>query len=108
MLIDHAEIIIRGGHGGPGLVSFGKMKKTGKTITELKKVDQVELLCKGGKGGRGNWEFRGPRNTTPKQSQPGLPGQAYECIVELSLIAQYGLIGLPNAGKSSLLNEITN
>lgn len=65
------------------------------------------LLCKGGKGGKGNFEFRSPRNTTPEYAQPGLPGQSRKARIHLKLIADIGLIGLPNSGKSSLLNELT-
>lgn len=66
------------------------------------------LLCRGGKGGRGNFEFRSSRNTTPEYAQPGLPGQVRNVKIHIKLIADIGLIGLPNSGKSSLLNELTN
>ena len=82
-------------------------KKSGRLLFEIKKVGQRELLCKGGKGGRGNYEFRNPQRTTPEFAQPGLPGEKKEVILNLKLIANYGLIGLPNTGKSSLLNELT-
>lgn len=66
------------------------------------------LLAKGGLGGRGNFEFRSSRNTTPEYAQPGLPGKERTLKLHIKLIAQIGLIGLPNSGKSSLLNELTN
>jgi GTPase len=66
------------------------------------------LLVKGGKGGRGNFEFRSSRNTTPEYAQPGLKGQERRLKLHIKLIAKTGLIGLPNSGKSSLLNELTN
>lgn len=75
---------------------------------ELKSFEQKILICKGGLGGRGNFEFKSPRNTTPKYAQPGLPGEERHLRLTLKLIADYGLIGLPNAGKSSLLNELTS
>ena len=81
-------------------------KKTGEEI-ELNKRDQKVLICKGGLGGRGNFEFRSSRRTTPEYAQPGLEGEIREFDVILKLIADFGLIGLPNAGKSSLLNELT-
>ena len=62
----------------------------------------------GGDGGNGNWEFRSARNTTPMKAQKGFPGEAMNLTLNLKLIADYGLIGLPNSGKSSLLNELTN
>ena len=83
-------------------------KKDKTAILEMVSVGQKELVAKGGKGGRGNFEFRSPRRTTPEYAQPGLPGESYEFKLILKLIADYGFIGLPNAGKSSLLNEITN
>mgnify|MGYP001565882743 FL=1 len=79
---------------------------TGET-SEITKIGQRILAAKGGHGGKGNFKFRSPRNTTPKQFQPGLPGQAFTIRLELKLIADIGLIGLPNAGKSSLINELT-
>ncbi len=65
------------------------------------------LICKGGLGGRGNFELKSSRNTSPEYAQRGLPGQERNLKVELKFIADFGLIGLPNAGKSSLLNELT-
>ena len=71
---------------------------------ELIKEGQEFLLAKGGLGGRGNASFRSPSNTTPKYAQKGLRGQEKKLKLKLKLIADFGLIGLPNAGKSSLLN----
>lgn len=65
------------------------------------------LICKGGKGGKGNFEFRSPQNTTPEYAQPGLSGQSRKVKTRIKLIADIGLIGLPNSGKTSLLNELT-
>jgi GTPase len=75
---------------------------------DLKKTGQEIFLCKGGKGGKGNWELRSSVNTTPLYAQKGEPGQKRNLQLTLKLIADYGLIGLPNAGKSSLLKELTN
>lgn len=65
------------------------------------------LLAKGGRGGRGNYTFKSSVNTTPRESTPGMEGENAELFLELRLIADIGLIGLPNVGKSSLLNELT-
>jgi len=83
-------------------------KKSGRLIHELTKVKEIYLLAKGGKGGRGNWEFRSPTDTAPKFAEPGGKGNQRKVILSLKLIADFGLIGLPNGGKSSLLNELTN
>ena len=74
---------------------------------ELTKIGERLLVAQGGKGGRGNFYYKSSRNTSPKQSQPGLPGEACELELELKLIADIGLIGFPNVGKSSFLNEVT-
>lgn len=75
---------------------------------ELTKEGQEILLCIGGKGGRGNSEFKSSSNTAPHYAQKGLKGQKRHFKILLRMIADFGLIGLPNAGKSSLLNELTN
>lgn len=74
---------------------------------EIVKVGQREIIAKGGRGGRGNWFFRSPRNTTPKEFEYGKQGEIFNVLLELQMIAKVGLIGLPNAGKSSLLNSLT-
>ncbi len=81
-------------------------KDTGEVIS-LDNLEQKILMGKGGLGGRGNYEFRSSANTTPTYAQKGLAGQKRNFRVHLKLIADFGLIGLPNAGKSSLLNELT-
>ncbi len=74
---------------------------------EINSVGERVLAAGGGKGGRGNFKFRGPTNTTPKQFEHGTKGDIAQYRLELRLIAKVGLVGLPNAGKSSLLNELT-
>lgn len=77
-------------------------------VVRLDNPDQVELLVKGGNGGLGNDHFKGSTNQRPKQSTLGKPGEEGNFHIEVELIADAGLIGLPNAGKSSLLNALTN
>lgn len=80
--------------------------ETGKT-EEIIKIGQRIPVARGGRGGKGNFKFRSSTNTSPRQFQFGAPGESFNIRLELKLIADIGLIGLPNAGKSSLLNELT-
>ncbi len=76
-------------------------------VKEIVKTGERILSAKGGYGGKGNYHYRSSTNTRPKQFGPGTPGQGFTVRLTLKLIADIGLIGLPNAGKSSLLNELT-
>jgi len=78
------------------------------TSVELTEIGQKIILARGGKGGRGNFMFRSATNQTPKESEPGFKCTPKKIFLQLKLIAQVGLIGLPNAGKTSLLNELTS
>src|SRR3990167_10107026 len=77
-------------------------------VIEINELNKKELLVKGGLGGRGNAFFKSSSNTTSRFAQSGLPGEERKLILKLQLIADFGLIGLPNTGKSSILNELTN
>ncbi|MBI2064599.1 MAG: GTPase ObgE [Candidatus Yanofskybacteria bacterium] len=79
-----------------------------KETSEIVKIGDRVLIAKGGRGGRGNFKFRSSTNTSPRQFTAGKEGESFTLRLELKLIADVGLIGLPNAGKSSLLNELTN
>jgi GTP-binding protein len=103
----------RSGKGGEDLTIFLPLgtsvinKKTNSEIWDLSDPGMRILLCKGGKGGLGNWEYRSADNPVPRYGQSGKKGEVKELILSLKLIADFGFIGLPNAGKTSLLNEIT-
>jgi len=74
---------------------------------EIVKNEEKILIARGGKRGRGNYFFRSSTNTTPREREEGKGGKEYDLLLELRLIADVGLIGLPSAGKSSLLNVLT-
>lgn len=76
-------------------------------VWNLDRINERFVICEGGLGGLGNYQLRSARNTTPTHAQKGLPGKKRELKLTLRFIADFGLIGLPNAGKSSLLNELT-
>ncbi len=79
----------------------------GHLLAELMTEDESVLLLKGGKGGRGNWSFRSSVRRAPRHAQKGVPGELRKVRLELKLLADVGLVGLPNAGKSTLLTSIT-
>lgn len=82
--------------------------ETGKVIADLSKQGQVELVLKGGRGGKGNQHFATPTRQAPRFSQDGEPGTEKEVILELKLLADVGLLGFPNVGKSTFLSTVTD
>ncbi|MDA9575806.1 GTPase ObgE [Flavobacteriaceae bacterium] len=82
--------------------------ETNAIIFEITEHDQEIILCEGGKGGRGNWHFKSPTNQTPRYAQPGMPSEERHVTIELKILADVGLVGFPNAGKSTLLSVITS
>lgn len=81
--------------------------ETNKQLFEITEDGQETILVEGGMGGRGNWHFKSPTNQTPRYAQPGIPGQEGWFQIELKILADVGLVGFPNAGKSTLLSVIT-
>lgn len=75
---------------------------------EINQIGQRECIAKGGMGGRGNFHFRSSTDTSPRKTEPGRAGESFDLHFELKMIADVGLMGLPNVGKSSLLNELTS
>ncbi len=84
-----------------------KDAETGETLFEMMEAGEERILCKGGRGGLGNSNFKTPTMQTPRFAQPGEDGQEGVYILELKLLADVGLVGFPNAGKSTLLSTIT-
>ncbi|MCQ2346563.1 MAG: GTPase ObgE [Paludibacteraceae bacterium] len=111
-----------GGHGGESR-SFGKDGEdriievpcgtvvydgdTGEWLCEVKEHGERITLLKGGRGGLGNWHFRTSTNQTPRYAQPGEPAEERNVILQLKVLADVGLVGFPNAGKSTLLSVVS-
>ena len=90
----------------PGTVV--KDAETGKVITDMNYENRREVILKGGRGGKGNQHYATPTMQVPKSAQPGKPGRELTVILELKVIADVGLIGFPNVGKSTFLSRVTN
>lgn len=110
---EHGHGGSRHGHAGEDLVVEVPVGSVVTNLTtseaiELSEVGQTVLVLKGGVGGYGNEHFKSSTNRSPTESTPGKPGEEAELLIELALVVDVGIIGLPNAGKSTLLNTLTN
>ncbi len=85
-----------------------KDAETNEVLAEITEESQEYMAAEGGMGGRGNWHFKTSTNQTPRYAQPGIPGVELKLILELKVLADVGLVGFPNAGKSTLLSVVTS
>jgi GTP-binding protein len=117
---------IKAGHGGHGSSSRStgadgedayldvplgtviKDAETDESLFEITDSNEEVILCEGGMGGRGNWHFKSSTNQTPRYAQPGVPLTERKVTLELKVLADVGLVGFPNAGKSTLLSVVTS
>ena len=117
---------VKAGHGGDGgssrstgsdgedkfievpLGTVVRDKETDEILFEITEHGEKRIIAQGGKGGLGNWNFRSSTNQTPRYSQPGLPSEELDMTLELKVLADVGLVGFPNAGKSTLLSVLTS
>ena len=85
-----------------------KEANSGQVITDMSYDNTREVILKGGRGGKGNQHYATPTMQVPKYAQPGKPATELEVILELKTIADVGLVGFPNVGKSTFLSRVTN
>lgn len=85
-----------------------KDAETGQVITDMSHENRREIILKGGSGGKGNQHYATPTMQVPKYAQPGRSGMELEVVLELKVIADVGLVGFPNVGKSTFLSRVTN
>lgn len=76
-------------------------------LADLTKPHQRQVVAHGGRGGRGNWHFRSSHNTAPKYAEQGVLGEEFDCVVELRVLADVGLVGFPSVGKSTFLDAVS-
>ena len=89
------------------LGTIARNAETGELIFEITKDGETKILTAGGRGGQGNSHFKTPTQQTPRYSQPGEPGKEEWMVLELKILADVGLVGFPNAGKSTLLSVVS-
>ena len=84
-----------------------KRSDNNQVLADLTKPHQRQVVAHGGRGGRGNWHFRSSHNTAPKYAEQGILGEEFDCIVELRVLADVGLVGFPSVGKSTFLDAVS-
>lgn len=116
------KLIAEDGKAGSGQKSSGKsgkdlivkvpigtvVKRDGEVVADLTRDEERAIVAHGGDGGYGNWHFRSSTRQVPKIAELGNPGEAFDAELELKLLADVGLIGFPNAGKSTFLSVVSN
>ena len=90
------------------LVTVVRDTETNDVLFEITEDGEEKIVAEGGKGGRGNWHFKSSTNQTPRYAQPGIPLEEKDITLELKVLADVGLVGFPNAGKSTLLSVLTS